>query len=39
MKMAGYPFINIPNEKTKYADSEIPRDKFRGDILAMLSNG
>tara|TARA_B100001121_G_scaffold116483_1_gene102531 strand:+ start:27894 stop:31316 length:3423 start_codon:yes stop_codon:yes gene_type:complete len=30
----GYPFMNIPNEESKYADSELARDKFRGNLLS-----
>ena len=30
----GFPFMNIPDTELKYADNEIPKDKFRGDLLA-----
>ena len=30
----GFPFMNIPDVELKYVDQDLPRKKFRGDLLA-----
>ena len=34
----GFPFMNIPNVELKYENKDLPKNKFRGEILNTLIN-